>query len=81
LSRQLVRNVAVEYRLLATNNTAKPVVTRARFGEASSQRALTDRFGAASATAASSVSTTTRSGRYRRVWASSRAVSFDDRIR
>jgi len=81
LSRQLVKNVAVEYRLLATNATAKPTVATTRFGEASSQRTAAGRFGAHNATAASNASTTTRSGRYRKVWASSRAVCFDDRIR
>ncbi|CPA04851.1 Uncharacterised protein [Mycobacterium tuberculosis] len=39
------------------------------------------RLGACSATAASSASTTTRSGKYRRVWANSSAVNGDERIR
>ncbi|CFR97920.1 Uncharacterised protein [Mycobacterium tuberculosis] len=80
LSRQLARNVAVEYRLLVKNNTAEATVATARAGEASSQR-VPARLGACSATAASSASTTTRSGKYRRVWANSSAVNGDERIR
>ena len=60
---RLVRNVAVEYRLLATNSTASTAITAVRVGEASSQRGPAGRLGALKPTAASSASTTTRSGR------------------
>ena len=55
LSRQLVTNVEVEYRLLATNAAASEHTTTVRVREASSHL-LPGRFGAHRPTAASNVS-------------------------
>jgi hypothetical protein len=62
LSRQEAENIAVEYKLLATNATAKPAVTTVRGVEAFSHRGEL-RFGADNATAPKSAATTTKSGR------------------
>ena len=66
--------------LLAANATATQPVTATRPGEKSSHRDDC-RFGAQNPIAASNARTTTRSGRYRSVCASSSAVNCDDRIR
>ena len=70
----------MDTRLLPTNNASTSATTAVRRAELS-RLVLPGRFEAVSPTAASSVPTTTRSGRYRKVCASSSAVNADERMR